>query len=173
MGGICQRACLWPGNVEPKLLGKLRLMSEFHPPESRRQLSRHKGEIRPGCCCPGQPLPSLPQGHAAAAGGSAAGLRLCGNQGGRESPEFPPTGSTHLGPWGFLGFFIFTGTQADSSLLEGAPCRQALAPQILISAGGDRGCWQGPPTNLQPPRIFLPGLARSHTTSMSKRRNSP
>lgn len=46
MGGICQCACLRPGNVEPKLLGKLRLMPEFHPPESRRQLSRHKGEIR-------------------------------------------------------------------------------------------------------------------------------
>ena len=53
MSRICQHASSLAKNVEPKLLGKPRLMSEFPHSESRRKLGGHNNEIQPSWGCQG------------------------------------------------------------------------------------------------------------------------
>lgn len=102
---ICQRASFRAKNVEPKLLGKLTLVSEFPHSKSRRKLSRQRGEMWPSrgrldlpvlrCSVHLSLAPQDTQMSGQRLGDAGSGFGT--TAGGSESPEPRPTGLTHLG----------------------------------------------------------------------------
>lgn len=112
---ICQCASSRAKNGELKLLGKLRLMSEFPLSESRRQLSRRQGEIWPGCGCPDWPDPSSahspkdPEKHLEAGGCWAQALQRHWEAARAWSLHqlAAPIGALVLGVFWYLVFWVF------------------------------------------------------------------
>lgn len=145
---IGRRAFFRAQNLEPKLLGKLRSVSEFPHSKSRRKLSRQRGEIRPSRGGPDlavlRALVSVPPGHAdGRPEARGCGLRLW------DKGRRPQKPGTYLGQlashiWAFLVHRYSSESPPRRRERAGygqlAACRHAVPPQIrgLGLEAGDR-----------------------------------